>query len=108
MKICDEALDIPRCNSTFITCVSNNTSIIITVQRLDNLNKINSCFIWVDEWAFAVNALLLLKDSDINFSKKIKVIDNQYDKNADEFSKSVVKSKTIEFKKYVDVKCLTL
>jgi len=116
VRILDEAVDIPRCDSTFVTCVGDATSDIRTVQRLqragrldkDNPSKKNSLFMWTTEMSPALNALSLLKESDPEFHKKIRIIDTNYDKTSDEVSKKQVKEKTIELKKYIEVKCMTL
>jgi hypothetical protein len=59
------------------------------VQRLcranrlmkENQNKIANCFMWTDDLNKIVGTLILLKNNDINFHKKIKVMNGEYDKN---------------------------
>lgn len=87
VRILDEAIDIPKCDSEFITHIGDHTSDIRTVQRLqrggrldsENPSKKNNLFMWCEDWAKAIDALNLLKESDIDFHKKIKIINSKYD-----------------------------
>ena len=116
VRILDEAIDIPKCDSEFITYVGEQSSDIRTVQRLqrggrldsENPMKKNNLFIWCEDWSKAVNILTLLKDSDINFYKKIRVINRNYDENSNEIIKEFINKKTIELIKYISIQCLSL
>ena len=116
VRILDEAIDIPRCDSTFITRVGDYTSDIRTIQRIqragrldpENLNKKNSCFIWASDWSKAVGCLSLLKEHDVEFHKKIKICDASYDRGDDKFYERITVDRTKELQKYVKVSCLTL
>jgi len=78
--------------------------------RLDVTNpmKKNHLFIWCDDWTKTINSLQLLKNSDPEFHKKIRVIDSNYDKSYNKDTKEKELEKSIEFKKYIEVKCLSL
>lgn len=116
VRILDEAIDIPRCDSTFITCVGDATSDIRTVQRimrasrLDSKNptKKNSVFLWAEEMDHAVTSLSLMKEYDINFTKKVRVIDANYDRTDYEFSRKLADERMKDLKRYIAVKCFTL
>ena len=116
VRILDEAIDIPKCDSEFITCVGNSTSDIRTVQRLqrggrldkDNINKKNNLFIWCEDWSKTINALSLLKESDIDFNKKIRIINRIYNDGSDKDKEKLVDEKTMELKKYITIKCMNI
>lgn len=116
VRILDEAIDIPKCDSEFITCVGDSTSDIRTVQRLqrggrldkDNITKKNNLFIWCEDWSNAINALSLLKESDIDFHKKIRIMNGIYDDGSNKEKEKLVDEKTMELQKYMMVKCLSI
>jgi sulfur transfer protein SufE len=70
--------------------------------------KKNNLFIWCKDWSKAIRSLSLLKDSDIDFHKKINIINSNYDMNSDLIKQEIVDKKTIELKKYIDIQCLSL
>lgn len=89
IKILNEAIDIPCCDSIFITNNSNDSNDITLVQRIcranrldkNNRNKISNILLWVDEYKVLHNILFYLKNNDINLSKKLKIINGNFDKN---------------------------
>jgi superfamily II DNA or RNA helicase len=115
VRVLDEAIDIPKCDSEFITHIGEATSDIRTVQRIcrgcrldkDNVNKVNNVFLWCDEWDKVVNCLQLLKDNDPMFHKKLKVTGINYDRIGKKESKKKVADELQNLVKYVDVKCLS-
>ena len=113
VNILDEGVDIVKCDSVFITKIGYSTSDIKMVQRicranrLDkyNINKVASCFLWCDDLNKSVNSLQLLKENDIDFIKKISIINSDYevqDKNDD-----VVEDKNKKLVEFINVKCLS-
>ncbi len=88
VRILDEAIDIPRCDSEYITYVGVYSDDKRAVQRLQrggrldnsNINKINNMFIWTNDITNTVTMLNLLKDIDINFNTKIKKMNGNYNK----------------------------
>jgi len=86
VRILDEAVDIPCCDSEFIANVGENTSDIRTIQRLqrggrldpNNPNKRNNLFMWVDEPSTAERALNLLTSVDPVFHKKLRTFSPDY------------------------------
>ena len=115
VRILDEAIDIPKCDSEFITFVGEDTSDIRTVQRLsrgcrldaNNPNKKNHLFLWSEDWGKAIGVLGLLNDSDVEFHRKLRVMDGNYDKGSEKEMKERVGTMCEDLRKYVEVKCMT-
>ena len=114
VRILNEGININKCDSVFITKVSNNE--ITAVQRLcranrldkENKNKIANCFIWSDDINKIVNMLQYLKDNDNTcFFNKIKSISGNYDlkSNSNEIKKIDEKEK--EIIENVKIKCMS-
>jgi superfamily II DNA or RNA helicase len=101
IRILDEGIDIPKCDSVFITSVGDYNNDIRMIQRLcravridsENINKKANCFIWTDNMNKIYKSLKVLKENDINFIEKI-----TYNK------KSITNSdiNLIKIKEYVD------
>jgi hypothetical protein len=70
--------------------------------------KKNNLFIWCEDWSKAVNTLTLLKDSDIDFHKKINIINPKYDENSDKVKDDIINKNNIELIKYISIQCLSL
>jgi superfamily II DNA or RNA helicase len=113
VRILDESVDIIQCDSTFITNISDNTSEIRTIQRMsracrkdkNNINKINNLFLWCDSLDNSVACLSLLKTSDINFHKKIKTLNINYDKKNKKNKTNEIQY-TEEINNFINIKCL--
>jgi len=115
VRILDEAIDIKKCDSEFITYIGEKSNDIRLVQRLMrgsridsmNPNKHNNLFIWAnsdDNDLFGI--LSLLKDIDPNFHKKVKIISKDYDKQEKERKK--IETKELVLEKGLSVKCISL
>jgi len=84
VRILDECIDIPSCDSIYITYPSNSK--IRTIQRLsrciridkNNKFKKGNIFIWCDEYNEILETLSGIKEYDINFKDKIKVNENGF------------------------------
>jgi len=84
VRILDECIDIPACDSIYITYPSNSK--IRTIQRLcrciridkNNKFKKGNIFIWCDEYSEILNTLSGIKEYDIKFVEKIKVNENGF------------------------------
>ena len=87
IKILDEAVDIPRCDSVFITKIGEHSSDIRMVQRMmrsatkdaTHPSKHNNVLLWADGWESCTGALDLLRISDPEFHKKIRYAMSEYD-----------------------------
>lgn len=103
VRILDECIDIPRCDSIYITyeCKSK----IRTIQRMcrciridkDNKFKIGHVYIWCDEYAEILDTLSGIKEYDVMFSDKISVMSIDWTKK-----EGVDKDKVDEDIKFVE------
>ena len=115
VRILDEAIDIPKCDSVFITTVGERSSDIRMMQRsqrsstLDSNNpsKRNNIILWAEGWEHCVESLNLLRESDPEFHKKVRIADCNYDTNSNTKRIELVKSELIEFTKWNTMKCIT-
>ena len=116
VRILDEAVDIPRCDSEFITYVGDRASDIRTVQRLQrggrldptNPSKRNNLFIWTEEWSRAVNSLTLMRQEDPLFHKKLRTLSVNYDRLGEPAVQRESRVRAEELQAYAEVRCLTL
>ena len=116
VRILDEAVDIPRCDSVFITNIGERSSDIRMMQRSQrsstkdpkNPSKHNNIILWADGWEKCVGALDLLREADPEFHKKVRIADCNYDKSGDVARIESVKEEAIEFGKWDSMKCLTV
>ena len=114
IRILDEGIDIVKCDSIFITNITDNTSEKRTVQRMcranrlneDNPCKIANIFIWTDDKNKICNMLNYLKLEDPTFSSKIRSITVDYDTAGTK--REIEKENTILNKLYFNTKCVTL
>jgi superfamily II DNA or RNA helicase len=116
VRILDEAVDLPRCDSEFISSVGEQSSDIRFFQRCQrgstidpkNPNKRNNIFLWADGWEKCINALQYLRDNDPEFHKKICVTDSRYDggENCERIIQEVRETDSIQ--KWTSIKCMTL
>ncbi len=111
VRILDEAIDLPKCDSEFISSVSDNTSEIRLVQRLmrgsrldkENPNKVNHLFLWSD---YNKKIFSLLKENDPDFHKKIKCGGITYRKQKEK--KETIKQEILKLDNYVKYECISL
>ena len=79
IKILNECIDIPACDSIYISYAPKNK--ITTIQRIsrairtDNVNpyKIANIYIWCDSYEEILDTLSSIKEYDIMFTDKIKI-----------------------------------
>jgi superfamily II DNA or RNA helicase len=115
VRVLDEAINMIKCDSQFITNIGDRLSEIRIIQRLgrglriDNNNptKKNAMFIWCDEWNKCINVLSIFKKEDINFINKVKTINANYDKNSDKNIIDKINNSTIDINKFINIHCLT-
>ncbi len=89
VRILDEAIDVPRCDSVFITSVGERSSDIRFFQRMQrsgtpdasNPNKRNNVFLWADGWEQCVTVFNSLRECDPVFHQKIRHTHVEYDFN---------------------------
>jgi hypothetical protein len=116
IRILNEGVDIPICDSVFIANVGEYASDITMVQRMCRANrlmkgnpqKISNCFLWTTDTNKIVGSLSLLKENDLEFHKKIRVMNGDYEKQGDKKRMKMVAEKTEETIDFVKVKCMRL
>jgi superfamily II DNA or RNA helicase len=116
VRILDEAIDIPKCDSVFITTVGERSSDIRMMQRSqrsstldkDNPSKRNNILLWAEGWEHCVESLNLLRESDPEFHKKVKIADANYDTNSNAERIELIKSELKEFIQWNTMKCISL
>ena len=116
VRILDEAIDVVRCDSQFVSHVGEDASDIRTVQRMcrgirldaANPSKVNHMFMWADERGAALQALSLLRTMDVAFHTKVRVGSISYEAGAERAVRELLVAETGRLADYVRVKCLTL
>ena len=115
VRILDQNIDIPICDSVFITRISSSTSEVRTLQRLGRSyrlvrqkpTKTAGCFLWTDSDNDLCNMLNMIKSEDPEFYKKVKRISSNYSTQ-----KSIRTPKenyhTQLTKEFVEFKCVSL
>ncbi len=116
IHILDEGVDIPACDSVFVGNVTESSNEIKMVQRIcranrlveSHPNKVANCFLWADDHQKIVGSLSLLKENDIEFHKKIKVMNANYEKSGDTEMIDLVGKHNASLTKFIRVKCMSL
>jgi superfamily II DNA or RNA helicase len=116
VRILDEAVDIPRCDSVFITTVGEHSSDIRMMQRSQrsstkdptNHSKHNNIFLWTDALEKCLRSFELLKMSDPDFHKKVRIAGANYDANGQPRLIEVIEAERREFVTWSEMKCLTV
>ena len=116
IRILDEAVDLPRCDSEFIANVGDRASDIRTVQRLQrggrldpmNPSKRNHMFVWCTEWSRVLNALTIMRQEDPMFYKKLRTMSANYDRLGDPAVQRESRVRAEELQAYAEVRCVTL
>jgi superfamily II DNA or RNA helicase len=114
IRILNEGIDIPKCDSIFINKISDNSNDIITFQRIcranrlvkENPTKVANCFIWTDDLNKIIGSLSLLKENDIEFHKKIQISKSNYDKKNIKSEINKEKENNLILQEFVKVKCV--
>ena len=89
IRILDECIDIPSCDSIYITYPSQSK--IRTIQRIsrciridkNNPYKIGNIFIWCDEYDNIIETLSGIKEYDLLFKDKINLIETNFYNKSD-------------------------
>ena len=89
VRILDECIDIPSCDSIYITYPSKSK--IRTIQRISRATRINklnpnkkaNIFIWCDEYDEIIDTLSGIKEYDMEFKDKIKVNEMNFYSNSE-------------------------
>ena len=114
IRILDENIDIPICDSVFISKISDHTSELRTIQRMcranrklaNHPNKIAGCFLWSNSEKDICNVLNMVKNEDPGFYHKIKCVSGDYStKNS--IRKETEKTHTESTQCFVKLKCIS-
>lgn len=90
----DQAVNLVKCDSTFITNVGQQTNEIRLYQRFmraaridpSNPNKKNTCFIWYEKEVTCIEQFVRKLThglQDLDFAKKVRIVSQTYDKQSD-------------------------
>ena len=112
VRVLDEAVDIPRCDSVFITYVGGQENLIRIVQRMmrggrkdiSNKFKMNQLFLWTDNYKNALDALSLLKSTDIDLHKRIGYVPVTYGGQERPEVQKTIMVKKVELVEFVKTK----
>ncbi len=115
IRILNEGIDIPNCDAVFIGNVGTYSSDITMVQRIcranrlikRNPNKIAHCFLWTDDLNKIVNSLSLLKENDIEFHKKIKIMNGNYDQQNEKIMIEKIEKENNLLNDFIKIKCMS-
>lgn len=86
VQILDECIDIPKCDSVYITY--NSKSKIKNIQRLcrgirkdaDNKNKVAHLYAWCDEYDPMINLIVSLKEADPQIVSKVTITSKNFNR----------------------------
>ena len=116
VRVLDEAVDIPKCDSVFVTSVGEHSSDIRMTQRamrgstVDSANpsKHNQIILWATGWEQCVNSLELIRAADPEFHKKIHVAAMCDRQGMTRETMEAVEQQEQEMHEYVVVSCISL
>jgi phage anti-repressor protein len=120
IRILDEGINLIKCDSIYLTNLGDNSNDVRTVQRFLRANRIDPTnpnkkahiFIWCEDTNLCLNAFQMLKNNDIDFNKKIRILDNNYETYYKD-----IENKLSNINKYdinneiiqnINIKCLTI
>lgn len=111
VRVLDEAIDVVACDSIFVSNIGDNPQ--RTVQRLGRALRIDSknptktaaMFIYASKWNTCVDALQLLKQQDVEFHRRLRVLYVEDIKMKDDHSKKT--KRQMDLVRFVNVQCLT-
>jgi hypothetical protein len=114
VRILDEAVDIPKCDSVFVTSVGERSSDIRMMQRAmrgstvnpANPSKHNQIILWANGWEQCVGSLELIREADPEFHKKIRVATTYERQGTTRESREIVEQQERKTREYVVVYCI--
>ena len=117
IKILNECIDIPSCDSIYISYPPKNK--ITTIQRINRATRINknnpykiaNIYIWCDEYEEILETLSSIKEYDIMFKDKIKINAINFYHNINDKELKLIENDKILLSNYTlgikEFKCLT-
>ena len=114
VRILDEGVDLVKCDSVFISKITENSSDIRLIQRMcranrldkNNINKLANCFIWCEDIVSSISTLEMLKNNDCDLSSKIKIIGSNYETNDNNVNIEKICKVNKNICEYINVKCM--
>ena len=118
VRILDEAVDIPSCDSIYITSIGDTSSDIRFLQRTQrgstidpaNPQKINNIFVWTEDgFEACLGAMTMLRDADPDFHKKLGIRNAVYSTTATAASRQEreVAAQNAAFVQWASIKCIS-
>jgi len=115
VRILDEAVDIPKCDSVFVTSVGERSSDIRMMQRAmrgstvdpSNPSKRNQIILWANGWEKCVGSLELIREADPEFHKKIRVATTYDRQGTTREERDVVEQQERETREYMVASCIS-
>jgi hypothetical protein len=115
VRILDEAVDIPKCDSVFVTSVGERSSDIRMMQRAmrgstvdpSNPSKHNQIILWANGWEQCVGSLELIREADPEFHKKIRVATMYERQGTTRETRGMVEQQEQEMREYMVVSCIS-
>jgi len=115
VRILDEAVDIPKCDSVFVTSVGERSSDIRMTQRAmrgstvdpSNLSKHNQIILWANGWETCIQSLELIREADPEFHKKIRVATTYDRQGTTREEREVVQQQEQETREYMVASCMS-
>lgn len=117
IRILDEGIDLPKCDSVFVSNVTDSSSSIRMVQRMcranrldpDRPNKVSNIFLWSpDEFVKIVHVLDGLRDVDPDYIKKVRSASTGYISESSGVRTERVRVQTGELEAYESVRAVSL
>jgi superfamily II DNA or RNA helicase len=115
VRILDEAVDIPKCDSVFVTSVGERSSDIRMTQRAmrgstvdpSNPSKHNQVILWANGWEKCIQSLELIREADPGFHKKIHVATTYDQQGTTREARKTVQQQEQEMQEYMVVSCIS-
>ena len=115
VRILDEAVDIPKCDSVFVTSVGERSSDIRMMQRAmrgstvdpSNPSKHNQVILWANGWEKCIQSLELIREADPEFHKKIRVATTYERQGTTREARETVQQQEQEMQEYMVVSCIS-
>lgn len=109
IRILDECIDIPSCDSIYISypskCKIRTIQRLCRCIRLDKKNKfkIGNIFIWCNDYDLILDTLSGIKEYDVLFKNKISILETNF-MNKKEIDEKVLEDKKLIEKYILDIK----
>jgi superfamily II DNA or RNA helicase len=115
VRVLDEAVDLPRCDSVFIANVAERCNVIRMMQRamrgatLDRKkpSKKAQVILWATGWEQCVDALELVKEADPAWRKKFRVAAVEYERQGRREWEEMEKVAVEDLERWAEIACVS-